>query len=140
MRYTILTTIAAIGLLASDAVAQSNIDPVQKYAWGENVGWTNWRDADGTNAGVVVSGTFMGGFVWSENAGWINTGDGMPANGIRYANLDGADFGVNIDPDGTLHGFAWGENIGWLNFDGGAMVTPAQTARIECDGRFTGYV
>ncbi len=47
MRQAILTTIASIGLLASEAPAQSNIDGSvpNKHAWGENIGWTNWRDA-----------------------------------------------------------------------------------------------
>ncbi len=149
MRYTILTTAASIGLLASNALAQSNIDPTNKHAWGENVGWTNWRGAATPGQGVVVGGTFLGGFVWAENVGWINLGDGSPANGVSYANVDGSDAGVNIDhdgvtydglSDGTLHGMAWGENVGWLNFDGGAMATPPQPAGIECDGRLNGYV
>ncbi len=139
----------ALGLVgwASIANAQSNIDPTNKHAWGENVGWTNWRDADSTAQGVVVGSTFMGGFIWAENIGWINVGDGSPANGVNYANIDGTDFGVNIDSGGDLRGLAWGENIGWINFDGGAMATPPQPARIECPNppteplsRLTGYV
>lgn len=138
MRHTILTIVASIGLLSSEAPAQSNIDSTNKHAWSENVGWTNWRDADGSNAGVLVSGTFMGGFIWSENIGYINVGNG----GGPYANDpgDSSTFGVNIESNGDLHGLAWGEHIGWVNFDGGAMATPAQPARIECDGRLTGYV
>jgi hypothetical protein len=143
----ILTTVASIGLMSSNALAQSNIDATNKHAWGENVGWTNWRDANGAAQGVVVSGTFMGGFIWGENVGWINVGDGSPANGVNYANTDGIDFGINIDPDGDLHGLAWGENIGWVNFDGGALANPPQPARIECAdpptetlSRLTGYV
>ena len=151
MWYTILTTLASIGLLASNALAQSNIDDTvpNKYAWGENVGWTNWRGEATPGQGVVVGGTFLGGFVWAENVGWINLGDGSPTNGVSYANVDGSDAGVNIDhdgvtydglSDGTLHGMAWGENVGWINFDGGAMATPPDPARIECDGRLNGYV
>jgi hypothetical protein len=34
------------------ALAQSNIDPANKFAWGENIGWTNWRDAGGAAQGV----------------------------------------------------------------------------------------
>ncbi len=152
MRYTILTTIASIVLLASDAQAQSNIDPVDKHAWNENAGYSNWRDADSTNAGVIVGGTVLSGFAWFENVGWMNLGDGTPANGTSYANTDGSDFGVNIDydgvthdgtSDGTLHGLAWLENAGWANFDGGAIATPADPsddARIDCDGRLFGLV
>ena len=120
--------------------AQSNIDPDDKFGWGENIGWTNWRDANSTSEGIVVGSRFMGGFIWAENVGWINLGDGTPANGVSYANIDGTDSGVNIDSDGDLHGFAWGENIGFVSFDGGAMATPPLPARIECDSRLTGYV
>ncbi len=127
-------------------MAQSNIDETNKHAWGENVGWTNWRDADSAGQGVIVGSTFMGGFIWAENVGWISVGDGAPANGVNYANTDGSDTGVNIDSDGDLHGLAWGENIGWVNFDGGALATPAQPARIECPdpptellSKLTGY-
>ena len=110
--------------LVGVAQGQSNIDPTNKFGWGENVGWTNWRDADSSVAGVVVSGTFMGGFIWGENVGFVNVGDAAPANGIAYANIDGTDSGVNIDANGDLHGLAWGENVGWFNFDGGAMAAP----------------
>lgn len=129
------------------AIAQSNIDAVNKYGWGENVGWTNWRDADATNDGVMVGSTFMGGFIWAENVGYINVGDGAPVNGVSYGNIFGFDSGVNIDADGDLHGMAWGENIGWVNFDGGALAAPPRPARIECAdppgtplARLTGYV
>lgn len=137
MRYTILITVASIGLLASNALPQSNIDPVQKYAWGENVGWTNWRDANNGDDGVEVGATFLAGFIWGENVGWINVGNG---NG-PYGNNDDTDFGVNIDPEtGDLSGFAWGENTGWINFEGGALADPPQPANLEvCEHRFSGY-
>ncbi len=148
-----LTSLLILGV----ARGQSNIDSGSKFGWSENIGWTNWRDADATNAGVIVEGTFMSGFVWAENVGFINVGDGTPANGVSYANADGADFGVNIDydgvvydgtSDGSLRGYAWGENVGWFNFGGGAMATPPLPARIECApgpngetlSRLTGYV
>jgi len=48
-----------------------NIDPDNKYAWGENVGWINFGP---TNAGVKINpatGAFSG-KAWGENIGWIN--------------------------------------------------------------------
>lgn len=123
--------LASIGF-AARATAQSNVDPVNKFAWAENIGWTNWLDADAGADGVEVGSTFMSGFIWGENVGWINVGDGTPVNGVSYSNVLGLDAGVNIDPDGTLHGMAWGENIGWVNFDGGALATPPKPARIDC--------
>jgi len=136
-------------LVAGYLAAQSNIDNSvpNKHGWGENIGWTNWRDADGGAQGVRVHARVMSGYIWGENVGWINVGDGTPGgpNG-QYANVNGTDFGVNISSDGTLHGYAWGENIGWINFDGGAMATPPQPAKIQCASppgmplaRLTGY-
>lgn len=120
---------------AAPALAQS-VDPNNKFAWAENVGFLNFADAGsppGSQA-VFANPDFLEGFVWGENIGWINLGDG---NG-PYANNDHLDFGVNRDPtDGALSGFAWGENIGWINFKGGALATPPNPARIE--GRFKGY-
>ncbi len=131
---TCLMTFLAI----SGAEGQSNIDSVHKHAWSENVGWLNWRDADGTTAGVLVSETFLSGFIWAENIGWINTGDGTPGGGDSYTNSDGTDFGVNIDIDGNLTGFAWGENIGWVNFD--TSTVGANRAVFDSTaGRFRGY-
>src|SRR5262249_43481925 len=132
MKRPILPASFLLAALTSGLVAQSNIDNTvpDKFAWSENVGWTNWRDAGGATQGVVVGDSFMGGFIWGENIGWINLGDGAPGSlcgGLPcYANADGSDFGVNIDGDGDLHGLAWGENIGWLNFDAGAMAAPPQ--------------
>ena len=135
--------IGCVAILASVAsgsfaLAQSNIDPNDKFAWGENIGWTNWRDANATVDGVVVDAAFLAGFIWGENVGWINVGDGTPANGFEYANLDGTDFGVNIDCNGDLFGFAWGENIGWINFDTRSKA-PNQARYDNVPGRFRGF-
>jgi hypothetical protein len=151
-RSIILSNLLLMGLSAT-LFAQSNIDNTvpNKHAWGENVGWTNWRGEATPGQGVLVGPFVMSGFIWAENIGWINTGDGTPGGvcaGLPcYANINGTDFGVNISADGTLHGMAWAENVGWINFDGGAMANPAQPARILCaDGpdqpfaRLTGFV
>jgi hypothetical protein len=87
-----------------------------------------------------VHATFLSGFVWGENIGWINLGDGTPADGVRYANLTGADFGVNLGASGEFSGLAWGENVGWINFRGGALATPPNPARLDvAAARFRGY-
>lgn len=123
----------------SSLFAQSDMDNDHKYAWTENCGWANWRDADGTNAGVIVDESFLSGHIWAENIGWINVGDGSPADGEHYANSDGSDFGVNIDiATGDLFGLAWGENIGWINFETSSLGE--ERARFDdCQGRFFGF-
>lgn len=140
----LLVAAAATGAFSAPASAQAlQVSSAHKLAWGENVGWLNFRDAGspvGTQ-GVFLDPTYLSGFVWGENVGWINLGDGSPSDGEHYANLDASDFGVNLDPDtGNLSGLAWGENIGWINFAGGAMATPAQPARFDpATGRLRGY-
>ncbi|QDV90158.1 hypothetical protein RAS2_12370 [Phycisphaerae bacterium RAS2] len=134
MKRILIGSFACVLTAAGVLVAQSNIDDTvpNKHAWGENIGWTNWRDANAALQGVQVGPFVMSGFIWGENVGWITVGDGTPLVPPHYANVDGSDFGVNIDGAGFLHGFAWGENIGWINFDGGAMATPPQPARVLC--------
>jgi len=134
----ILTSLAAGSALAQQG---SNVSPAHKHAWGENIGWMNWRDADGGAAGAVIGETFLSGYVWCENVGWLNLGDGTPADGVAYANTDGADFGVNISSGGDLEGLAWGENIGWVNFDTWPQLGDfGQQARIDRDaGRLRGF-
>jgi hypothetical protein len=138
--------VVIVGILATSAITgPSNIDPVDKYGWGENIGWLNFRDADGSDQGVRVRSTFLKGFIWGENVGWINVGDGAPGNGVHYANdpSDGSTFGVNIAPaTQELFGMGWGENIGWVNFDTRTALGPSsQQAKFDfAAGRFRGYV
>lgn len=125
-------------LLAAAALSLGiSIDPVHKHAWGENIGWLNWRDANATAQGVVHHGTHLSGYIWAENVGYIHLGSGAGP----YANTDHTNYGVNIAPDGVLSGLAWGENIGWINF-GTAPTLAAfnQHARFDqIAGRFRGY-
>jgi hypothetical protein len=125
--------------LASAAFGQSNIDSVHKYAWQENCGWTNWRDAGGGTQGVKVNPTFLQGYAWGENIGWINFGDGTPGGGSSYMNLNGSDTGVNIAANGDLSGYAWGENVGWLNFSTAAALGPQRARFDAATRRFRGY-
>jgi hypothetical protein len=92
-----------------------NIDPVNKFAYGENIGWVNLEPLQGT--GVTVADTTVTGYAWGENIGWIN--------------LDPANSGVVNDGKGNLSGYAWGENVGWINFEE-VKIDPAT-------GIFSGY-
>ncbi|HRJ49529.1 MAG: hypothetical protein KF787_03575 [Phycisphaeraceae bacterium] len=129
----------SVGLVSSAAMAQSNVDTVNKYTWGENIGFMNWRDANSALSGAAVNDTlgYLAGYAWCENVGWLSLGSG---NG-RYANTNGSNYGVNVDSaSGNLSGYAWGENIGWVNFSGGALATPSNPARFDFDERrFRGY-
>ena len=143
MHRTLARSLGVLGVMlctlaaARPAAAQTNIHKINKFAYQENCGWTNWREAgdpSGADA-AFVHPTFLSGFLWSENTGWINLGDGTPDNGVSYANpmagpvVGVPDFGVNRDPiSGALSGFAWGENVGWINFGGGAAANPPKPA------------
>jgi len=147
MRRFALVSLAVFSpLLSAPALAQSNIDPNHAFAWGENIGWTNWlHDRPNVDDGVIIHDAFLEGFAWGENVGWINLGDGTPGGNCSgrpcYVNADDSDFGVNVSPTGELFGFAWGENVGWINFDGGALASPSNPARIDqINCRLRGYV
>ena len=126
----VITLLLATTVLGLGLSFQSNVDPARKFGWGENIGWTNWRNANGTAEGVVVSSTYLSGYVWAENAGWINMGNG----GGPYANDpgDSSTFGVNLNPGtGNLSGFAWAENIGWINLGDGFPEDGVHYANID---------
>ncbi|MBX3385819.1 MAG: hypothetical protein KF768_04555 [Phycisphaeraceae bacterium] len=136
-------TVAAMSLavLSSAVAGQSNVQPANKFAWGENIGFINCRDADSGAQGVVVRHFRLSGFAWSENCGWINFGDGSPATPPHYSNATGADHGVNVEANGDCFGLAWGENIGWINFDTRTQLGPfGQQARVDRSAkRLRGY-
>ncbi len=137
-RIPVMVIIGLLGATAATAylLIPSNVDPVNKFSWSENTGWMNWRDADGTNEGILVNADFLEGLVWMENAGWLDLGRG----GGPYANTTGADFGVNVLGNNDLDGMAWGENIGWVNFGWAANTVDANRARIDrIDNRLRGF-
>lgn len=95
--------------------AATTINAVNRFAYGANIGWINWR-GDIAN-GAVIGEFICSGYIYSANVGWINLGSGTAANGIRYQNLAAGDFGVNHDGAGNLRGYAYGANIGWVKFE-----------------------
>ena len=112
---------AVLILMTGPALAQ-NIDPYNdgsKYAYGENIGWFNFRPSQGP--GATVRDGKVTGYVWQENIGWINL---FP---VSYG-------GVTYDSGWHLSGYAWGENVGWIKFNpsyGGVIIDSA--------GNFSGY-
>ena len=51
-----LTGTVALGTV----LGTSNIDPTNKFSWSENIGWMNWRDANGAADGSAAA-TLCGG-------------------------------------------------------------------------------
>jgi len=112
----LLTLLSAVSLQPSALLhAATSIDPANRYAYGANIGWADWRGD--TNNGVVIGPTFCSGNIYSANVGWINLGSGAPTNAVQYLNLSANDFGVNVDSLGNLRGYAYGANIGWIAFE-----------------------
>jgi len=118
---------------SGQALAQTgNIDPTNKWAWGTNVGWINFRP---THGGVTVYDDHIEGYAWGENVGWIRLGSYEGGGTHTYANTSATDYGVNRDGSGNLSGYGRGTNVGWINFaptQGGVMIDPVT-------GSFTGY-
>ena len=127
----ILVTVVTFGLLGVAEAASGNIDPVNKWAWGTNVGWLNFNALGG---GVTVCADHLEGFAWAENLGWVKLGIFNGCGSHTYSNTI-ADYGVNRDGSGNLSGYAWGTNVGWIKFNpsnGGVTINPAT-------GSFDGY-
>jgi len=108
--------VAGIGLCLVGFVQMvlgSNIDTADKWAWGTNVGWINFRPVHG---GVTVYLDHLEGYAWGENVCWIRMGSDGGGGSPYYANTTAANYGVNIDESGNLSGYAWGTNVGWIDF------------------------
>ncbi|HSB68326.1 MAG TPA: hypothetical protein VLT62_03185 [Candidatus Methylomirabilis sp.] len=108
---TLILITLLLGAFYAGAGLAGNIDPGDdgsRYAYGENIGWVNFKPSSGN--GVTVDPTAITGYAWGENIGWLNL---SPPGG-----------GVVNDGAGRLSGYAWGENTGWVNFDppGGGVV------------------
>ncbi len=142
---SIISILQVIFLSFAGLVFAENIDPNKdgsRYAYGENVGWLNFKPNQGP--GVTVSDDRLTGFVWAENIGWINLSPSTYGGVINdvigrlsgYAwceNVGWINFnpkvlgdpnryGVIIDHEGNLAGWAWGENIGWIHFQSAFVV------------------
>jgi hypothetical protein len=110
-----LALIMAALCLAIVAHASSTINVTNRYAYGANVAWIDWRGDDGTN-GAVIGEFVCSGYIYGANIGWIHLGNGSPTNHVQYSNTVTNDYGVNHDGAGNLSGYAYGANVGWLNF------------------------
>ena len=124
-----------IGL--APAAAQTTINATNKYAYGANTGWINFR-GDVTN-GVRIGEAYLSGSAYGANFGWMNLGDGTPVNGHTYSNTSAADCGVNHDGAGNLTGYAYGANISWINFGWAASNDPNRPRFDLLSGQFLGY-
>jgi hypothetical protein len=131
IRYPVLIAVIVLCLFGVAQAATGNIDAVDKWAWGTNVGWINFNPEHG---GVTVYADHLEGYAWGENIGWIRMGSHEGGGTHTYANTTQDNYGVNRDADGNLSGYAWGSNVGWINFN----PTHSQVT-IDPAGSFDGY-
>jgi hypothetical protein len=133
LKVILFSLVSAFSVQPSALVsAATTIDPVNKYGWGANLGWMDWR-GDMAN-GAVIGEYVCSGCLYAANVGWVSLGGGSPANGIQYQNDSATDYGVNRDALGNLRGYAYAANIGWINFESSGAPKVDLAA-----GTFTGY-
>ena len=129
--YVLLLTLFISGFFAvfnKSALASSTdgtIDSTYKYAWGENIGWVNFK-CDNCNVHVTDSG--LTGYAFSPKIGWISL------NCSNTNSCAEVDYKVSNNGEGNLSGYAWSENAGWINFNptyGGVSINSS--------GEFLGY-
>ena len=125
----LLCVVIVFGLWAG-ANAATTINATNRFAYGANIGWLDWRGD--TNNGAVIGEYVCSGYIYSANCGWIHLGSNAPANGIQYQNNSATDYGVNHDGLGNLRGYAYGANIGWINFENsGAAKVDLVTGKLS---------
>lgn len=112
--------------------AAGNIDPVNKWAWGTNIGWLNFNP---THGGVTVYADHLEGYAWAENIGWIRLGTHTGGGSHTYANTAADNYGVNRDSSGNLSGYGWSTTSGWINFN----PSHSQVTIDPTTGAFDGY-
>lgn len=123
--YPLCLLLLLLSTLVITVAYAANIDANEKWAWGTNVGWINFKPTYG--GGVTVYSDHLEGYVWGENTGWIRLGSFSDGGAHTYVNNSAMSYGVNNDGNGNLSGYAWGTNIGWINFNpqyGGVTINP----------------
>jgi len=130
--YPVLIAGILFGLVGVALADTGNITETDKWAWGTNVGWINFRPEHG---GVTVYADHLEGYAWGENVGWVRLGSYDGGGSHTYANDSASNYGVNNDGSGNLSGYAWGTNVGWVNFN----PSHSQVTIDPATGRFDGY-
>jgi len=136
-KLALLLTLAALPFTAR---AASTINATNAYAWGANIGWTNWLPSPAD--GVVIGEFICSGYIYGANVGWINVGNGNPVNHIQYQNNSATDYGLNYGVDPTqpgfaiLRGYAYSANCGWINLNDalGKVQTNSVAMGVDSDG------
>ncbi|MCL5006663.1 MAG: hypothetical protein M1153_00740 [Patescibacteria group bacterium] len=135
---------AALSFLPQKALASTNIDAANHWAWNDNVGWLDFYSTGNVN----VAGTGLSGYA-SSSLDYI----ALDCNTSPNGNICGtSNFQVTNDGSGNLAGWAWNDNVGWISFcgnsSGGSIwngstwvcpSSPTYEATIDSAGNFQGW-
>jgi hypothetical protein len=81
--------VVLVSMTAAAMAGNTGMDPNNRFAWAENVGWAN---AANTNQGVSLhydgDSGFLIGYAWGENIGWIKFSGTSPDYGVRALAFD----------------------------------------------------
>lgn len=134
-----LLALAAIFLVRHAAVATTNIDATNRWAWNDSIGWIDFY---GTGT-VSVNSQYLQGYA-SSSDGDISLDCATTRNGNVCAS---STYQVtNGDGQGSLTGWAWNDAVGWISFDCHNANTSSTCAQSNYEvlispntGIFTGY-
>lgn len=113
----------------SEASTTNNIDPENKWAWNDVIGWIDFNITDT----VTISSSSITGYA---------------SSGVGYIALDCAtsptpdcspSYGVSNDGNGTLSGYAWNDAIGWISFKSTGTSSPYGVTVSTSTGDFSGF-
>lgn len=136
----ILISFLIINNQAFASMTNGTIDPDYHYAWGENIGWVDFKN-------ITISDTALTGSVYGENIGWIylstitNTNTGILSGYAWGENVGWVDFSkATIGTDGVFSGGIYGENIGWITFgtNSNKVLTDWRPASVRPQPRSSG--
>jgi hypothetical protein len=100
---------SVLTLVALSASATSTINSSNRYAYGANMGWTDWR-ADDTN-GAVIGQYVCSGYIYAANIGWISL-----SNSVAFVQTDHLAC-PDSDGDGIADGYErrWAPDLDTIN-------------------------
>ncbi|MCL5016248.1 MAG: hypothetical protein M1312_01380 [Patescibacteria group bacterium] len=141
---TFFIVAAGFFIFSSSALAATNIDATNHWAWNDNIGWVDFYSTGNVN----VSGTGISGYA-SSTMGDVALDCNTSPNGYICNN---SNFQVVNDGNGNLAGWAWNDNIGWISFcgnnsggstwNGSTWICPASSTyevTIDSYGNFQGW-
>jgi hypothetical protein len=117
------------------ALAATNIDPVNHWAWNDKVGWIDFSITGNVN----VYSSRLEGYA-DSSLGYIALNCNSTPNGNICAT---SNFKVTNDGSGFLSGWAWNDKVGWISFDchvtSDNCATSVYQVSIDALGNFLGY-